>query len=76
MEPTVESLEEQALALPVKDRLRLANTMLKSADGEEEITEKEWEVEMKRRIDAIKTGDHSGVTFEEFEQRFEECYKK
>ena len=43
MEATVESLEEQALALPVKDRLRLANTMLKSAPSPgQDLTEEEW----------------------------------
>ena len=59
MEATVESLEEQALALPVKDRLRLANTMLKSAPSPgQDLTEEEWGGgELKRRADEIDSGE-------------------
>jgi len=77
METTVESLEEQALALPVMDRLRLAKTMLHSATPPgSELTETEWETEMKRRVDVIKAGDDSGVTWEEIEEEFERRYGK
>ena len=57
METTVESLEEQGLTLSVKDRLRLAHTMLKSAPPPgQDLTEEEWEVELKRRADEIDSG--------------------
>lgn len=76
METTVEQLEEQAMALPVKDRLRLAHTMLKSAPVKPEVTQDEYEAELVRRIEAVKAGDHSGLTLEEFEEKNRERLKK
>ncbi len=76
METTVESLEAQALTLPVKDRLRLACTMLKSAPKERELSKEEWEAEMVRRMKAIEDGDRSGVTWEEMKNEFERRYGK
>jgi len=61
METKVEQLEEQAMALPVKDRLRLAHTMLKSAPPPgQEVTEAEWEAELKRRADELDSGEAKG----------------
>ena len=61
METTVESLEAQALTLPVKDRLRLACTMLKSAPPPgQNLSDEDWEAELKRRSDQMDSGEVKG----------------
>lgn len=76
METTLENLEEQALALPVMDRLQLAKKLLHcSTPLGPEMTKEEWEAELKRRVDSVKSGDDSGVSWEEIQDEFERRYR-
>ncbi|MEZ4425423.1 MAG: addiction module protein [Gemmatimonadota bacterium] len=51
-----ERLEAVALALPRKERARLAQRLIESLDDDPEV-EEAWAVEIQRRLDSIDRGE-------------------
>jgi hypothetical protein len=62
----LEEITEQALRLPLHQRLALANRLLSDGeDGEAPAIEAVWEEEILARIRAIDNGSAVGVPYEE-----------
>jgi putative addiction module component (TIGR02574 family) len=61
-----ETITKEALDLTPRQRLKLAEVLLVSADGEaEDDCQAEWDAEIEARILAIDQGREAGVPFEE-----------
>lgn len=66
MAVSFESITKEALDLTPRQRLKLAEVLLFSADGEADgDCRTEWEAEIEARIQAIDQGRETGVSFEE-----------
>jgi putative addiction module component (TIGR02574 family) len=66
MATSFETITKDALDLTPRQRLKLAEVLLVSADGEPEAgCQTEWDVEIEARILAIDQGRESGIPFEE-----------
>ena len=62
MNLTYEDIQQAATQLPVKQRARLAHTLLKGLDdGKDEDVEALWIEEAKRRYDAFKRGELEAI---------------
>ena len=59
-----EQIEAEARRLPREDRARLAEALISSLDDEAEV-ERAWEVEIRRRVEELRTGAVSGIPAEE-----------
>lgn len=60
MAATVEQIEAEALSLPIEDRARLAEHLIASLDADAE-TEKAWDKEIERRVQALDSLAVTGV---------------
>lgn len=69
MSPEVSELLRRALSLPVDERAALANTLLDSLEAMNESAtgsvEDEWDQEVARRIEDLKTGKAVTVPWEQ-----------
>lgn len=66
MASSFETITKDALDLSPRQRLKLAEFLLVSTDGEpEEDCQAEWDAEIEARILAIDQGRETGVPFEE-----------
>lgn len=61
----VDELSKRAKALPPEDRARLAEELLASLDPHDADVEAAWDVELRRRIDAIDRGESRLIPAEE-----------
>ena len=61
----VTELSERAKSLPPEDRARLAEELLASLDPHDTDVEAAWDVELRRRIDAIDRGEAPLIPAEE-----------
>jgi putative addiction module component (TIGR02574 family) len=70
---SMNALSEAALALPQKDRAALAAILIDSLDEDDDPVEakKEWDAEIKRRIESTDRGDVALLSHEEVWQRLE-----
>jgi putative addiction module component (TIGR02574 family) len=70
---TADALREELLALPLRERARIASDLLASLDSEAvdqaEIDEL-WSVETQRRAAALESGEARTLTWEEIQGRF------
>jgi putative addiction module component (TIGR02574 family) len=70
---TADDLREEVLALPTRDRARIATELLASLDSET-VDETEiddlWSAETQRRAAMLDNGEARTLTWEEIEQRF------
>lgn len=55
MPATLDTIETEALKLPPEERVRLADHLLASVSGEQEI-EEAWAAEIERRIAEVEAG--------------------
>jgi len=77
MQPTVEQLVEQALALPSESRARLADLLVESLEGDDlGRIEHLWITEAKRRRDEARGGQVKTVTGEEALRRVRDSLGK
>ena len=60
----VKELEAAVLALPRAERARLARHLIDSLDEDDEV-EEPWQNEVRRRLDAFRTGDIESVDRDE-----------
>ena len=60
MSATLDTIETEALKLPPEERVRLADPLLASVSGEQDI-EEAWAAEVERRIAAVEAGKISLV---------------
>ena len=61
-----ETITKEALDLPPRQRLKLAEVLLVSADGAaDDDCRTEWDAEIEARVQAIDQGRETGVSFEE-----------
>jgi hypothetical protein len=68
----IQTIEQEALNLPIEDRARLAETLLSSLDTLSELeAEKLWLVEAQRRSAEIDQGLVELVSAEEMERRIQ-----
>ena len=58
MPATLDIIETEALKLPPEERVRLADHLLASVSGEQDI-EEAWAAEVERRIAAVEAGQLS-----------------
>lgn len=62
---TAEQITAAALALPHEDRVDLLARLMESVDpppgSEDDVTDEEWEAEIKRRIDDFDSGREPGI---------------
>ena len=66
MAVSFETITKEALDLTPRQRLKLAEVLLVSTDGETESDcQAEWDVEIEARIQAIDQGRETGIPFEE-----------
>jgi putative addiction module component (TIGR02574 family) len=66
MAASFESITKEALDLTPRQRLKLAEVLLVSADGEQEDNcQAEWDAEIEARILAIDQGGETGIPFDE-----------
>lgn len=66
MAVSFETITKEALDLTPRQRLKLAEVLLVSADGAaEEDCRTEWDAEIEARIQAIDQGRETGIPFEE-----------
>lgn len=66
MAASFETITKEALDLTPRQRLKLAEVLLVSADGKlESECQSEWDVEIEARIQAINQGRETGIPFEE-----------
>lgn len=73
MAKTADDLREEVLALPTRDRARIATELLASLDSET-VDEAEiddlWSAETQRRAATLDAGEARTLTWGEIEQRF------
>jgi putative addiction module component (TIGR02574 family) len=68
----IQTIEQEALNLPIEDRARLAETLLSSLDTLSELeAEKLWLIEAQRRSAEIDQGLVELVSAEEMERRIQ-----
>jgi putative addiction module component (TIGR02574 family) len=67
MSPEISDLLKRALALPVDERVALANTLLDSLENANESVsiQEAWDAEVARRIEDLKAGKAVTVPWEE-----------
>ena len=66
MAANFETITKEALELTPRQRLKLAEVLLVSADGEaEDDCRTEWAAEIEARIQAVDQGRETGIPFEE-----------
>jgi len=72
---TADDLRTEVLALPARERARIAAELLASLDSEavhENEVDEVWSVETQRRAVMLETGEAGTLTWGEIEQRFAE----
>lgn len=69
-----EQLFEKALALPLKERLELAERILSSVDSSDQI-DKLWAIEAEDRIDAYENGEMQTISSEDVFKKIETFHK-
>ena len=69
-----EQLFEKALALPLKERLELAERLLSSVDPSDQI-DKLWAIEAEERIDAYEKGEMQAISSEDVFKKIETFQK-
>jgi putative addiction module component (TIGR02574 family) len=68
-----EKVLSEALALPSRERARLARELLQSLDGtEDEGATDAWGEELERRLDDLEGGGVQGLSLEEVKKRMSE----
>lgn len=65
MSDLVEELSQQAMSLDPADRVRLAEALLATVQGEDEEIEAAWDAEIKRRVADIESGTAKLIPAEE-----------
>ena len=69
-----EQLFKEALALPLKERLELAERLLSSIDTSDQI-DKLWAIEVEERIDAYEKGELQAISSEDVFKKIETFQK-
>jgi len=69
-----EQLFEEALALPLKKRMELAERLLSSIDPSDQI-DKLWAIEAEARIDAYENGELQAIPAEDVFKKIETFQK-
>ena len=74
MNPTAEALFVEAMKLPLPDREDLASLLLNSAekDPAEGSLDSEWDDEIARRVEEIRSGAVQGIPAEEVHRKMRE----
>jgi putative addiction module component (TIGR02574 family) len=74
MNPTAEAIFVEAMKLPLPDREDLASLLLNSAekDPAEEPLDSEWDEEIARRVEEIRSGAVKGIPAEEVHRKMRE----
>ena len=80
MSPQFEEIAADAMKLPVRDRVRLAQKLVATLeDGQEEDIAKIealWFAEAQRRFDELRTGSVTGLTSDEAFQKARDALKR
>jgi putative addiction module component (TIGR02574 family) len=77
MSTTVEELVEQASTLSAEDRTHLADLLLASVpDDESAEVDASWEEEIRRRVDAVRTGTAQTVSAEDVHAQARRLYQR
>lgn len=78
MSVVLEDITEAALSLPVSDRATLADRLLDSIDSQNEPApiSDQWMVEIRRRVDEVKSGKAKLIDGSEGLRRVREALRK
>ncbi|MBK1631182.1 hypothetical protein CKO31_10600 [Thiohalocapsa halophila] len=77
MNPSNSKLFDDALALPVDERMRLVDTLLKSLNpGSDDLIDAAWHEEAERRLAALDRGEATLVNGEEVFERLRAKYRR
>ncbi len=81
MTAAAKEVTKKALALPEKERLKLATTLLQSVpDDSETLSQKEWneawETELKKRIEEVESGKVKCIPYAEVRRRLNRILRK
>ena len=70
-----EQIEDEARRLPRDERARLAEALISSLDEEAEV-ERAWDVEIRRRVDELRSGAVEGISADEVFAELDEILGK
>lgn len=77
MNPSDSKLFDDALALPVDERMRLVDTLLESLNpGSDDLIDAAWYDEVERRLAALDRGEATLVNGEEVFERLRAKYRR
>jgi len=76
MSTNLDQLTADAMKLPLRDRVQLAQRLISTLDGEVEAdTEALWFVEAERRLDELRSGKVQGIPAEDVFRKAREALK-
>jgi putative addiction module component (TIGR02574 family) len=78
MPKTLSQVVQDAAELPAPDRLKLARLMLDLTDldlGSADQVQSEWEEEIQKRLQELRSGQVTGVPLKEVKRRIEAGFK-
>jgi putative addiction module component (TIGR02574 family) len=78
MPKTLSQVAQDAAELPASDRLKLARLMLDLTDLESaspDQVQSEWDEEIQRRLEELRSGQVTGVPLEEVKKRVEARFR-
>ena len=78
MPKTLSQVAQDAAELPAPDRLKLARLMLDLTDLEPaspDQVQREWDEEIQRRLEELRSGQVTGVPLEEVKKRIETRFR-
>src|SRR5437867_1445648 len=78
MPKTLSQVAQDAAELPAQDRLKLARLMLDLTDPDSDSSDqvqRDWEEEIQKRLQELRTGQVTGVPLEEVKKRIEAGFK-
>jgi len=73
---TTNRLIEQIESLPVDERIRVADSVLKSLNSVDQETEDEWITEAENRLRDLKSGKVKSIPGEEVFEKIQERFSK
>ena len=78
MPKTLDEVAQDAAGLPASDRLKLARIMLELTDvgpASPIQVQSEWDEEIQRRLEELRSGQVTGVPLEEVKKRMEARFR-
>jgi putative addiction module component (TIGR02574 family) len=78
MPKTLDEVAQDAAGVPASDRLKLARIMLELTDAEPaspDQAQSEWDEEIQRRLEELRSGQVTGVPLEEVKKRIEARFR-